>query len=564
MRRRRPLVAPASHRLPGESRREPEEGPRSRAEQGHRQAHPAALSRRAAAVAPRPAGERRRDPQPRRGLPDHDRRGVQAALLRGPRRAQAARHRDPLERGPALRDLVRALQPAGRRLLPRAGRAGRRRGRGPGRLPRRPRGPVRVLAAAPAGAAQPGAGAAGAAHRGRGAAAHRRARGARAGGRPAEAAGGRRRAQDGRVRLLRHHPRRGDRARRRPLRPAARRRRVVPRRLVPPARGPAHVPALAHPLAASSTTRGGRTTSRRPRTSTSTPTATGPPGSSPSRARRARVRVSPAMAWWVEAHWAHCGTVERLDDGGIVYETPYADARPLLGWVLGLADEAELLEPADLRARLREQLDRLAALLDAPAPGAAGAGVTVRRRAPAAPQGRPGPARRGRPLHAAHGAGQLPHAPLRRGRGRPRRRARCAPTSASPPRSCATTSACSTWSTSAATACCSGPSSRAAPSSSVSCEAAGPALARPARLSPLQADTLLLAIELVGHHLPTATGAALRERRREGRSAPAAARPRSPAATCCSRPTRSCATSTAPSSSAACSPSSTGPRAPTG
>ncbi len=44
---------------------------------------------------------------------------------------------------------------------------------------------------------------------------------------------------------------------------------------------------------------------------------------------------------------------------------------------------------------------------------------------------------------------------------------------------------------------------------SVSCESAGPTLARPARLSPLQADTLLLAIELVGHHLPTATGAAL-------------------------------------------------------
>ena len=59
------------------------------------------------------------------------------------------------------------------------------------------------------------------------------------------------------------------------------------------------------------------------------------------------------MAWWVEAHWAHCGTVEQPDDGGIVYETPYADARPLLGWVLGLADEAELLEPADLRAQAR-------------------------------------------------------------------------------------------------------------------------------------------------------------------------------------------------------------------
>ena len=37
-------------------------------------------------------------------------------------------------------------------------------------------------------------------------------------------------------------------ARRRPLRPAARRRRVVPHRLVPPARGRAHVPSLPHPL----------------------------------------------------------------------------------------------------------------------------------------------------------------------------------------------------------------------------------------------------------------------------------------------------------------------------
>jgi len=43
----------------------------------------------------------------------------------------------------------------------------------------------------------------------------------------------------------------------------------------------------------------------------------------------------------------------------------------------------------------------------------------------------------------------------------------------------------------------------------VSCDLAGPAFARPARLSPLQADTLLLAVELVGGQLPTASGAAL-------------------------------------------------------
>ena len=43
----------------------------------------------------------------------------------------------------------------------------------------------------------------------------------------------------------------------------------------------------------------------------------------------------------------------------------------------------------------------------------------------------------------------------------------------------------------------------------VTCDLAGPALAAPARLSPLQADTLLLAIELVGGQLPSAAGAAL-------------------------------------------------------
>jgi len=43
----------------------------------------------------------------------------------------------------------------------------------------------------------------------------------------------------------------------------------------------------------------------------------------------------------------------------------------------------------------------------------------------------------------------------------------------------------------------------------VFCDLAGPAFTRPARLSPLQADTLLLAIELVGGQLPTASGTAL-------------------------------------------------------
>ncbi len=64
----------------------------------------------------------------------------------------------------------------------------------------------------------------------------------------------------------------------------------------------------------------------------------------------ARVRVGAEMAWWVEAHWTQCGSIETQPDGAVVYETAYADARPLLTWVLGLAEDAELLGPAALRA----------------------------------------------------------------------------------------------------------------------------------------------------------------------------------------------------------------------
>jgi predicted DNA-binding transcriptional regulator YafY len=232
----------------------------------------------------------------------------------------------------------------------------------------------------------------------------------------------------------------------------------------------------------------------------------------------ARVRISPAMAWWVEAHWAHCGTVERMDGGAIVYETPYADPRPLLGWVLGLADEAELLQPQDLRERLREQLGVLAESLDAPAPE--------------------------RPAHAA------PATPAR-----PRRRKPDADLRVEVDRFTRLTALASYLMQRcdqdeavldvAEVRADLGVTARQLREDvgllnlvnfggdglllwaefegrsrlSVSCEAAGPALARPARLSPLQADTLLLAIELVGHHLPTATGAALESAAKKVRGA---------------------------------------------
>jgi proteasome accessory factor C len=79
----------------------------------------------------------------------------------------------------------------------------------------------------------------------------------------------------------------------------------------------------------------------------------------------ARIAVAPSMAWWVEAHFAQSGEIE-ASEGGVVFVTRYAAARPLISWVLGLGGAAELLEPAELRRELVEQLHGLRSLLDEP------------------------------------------------------------------------------------------------------------------------------------------------------------------------------------------------------
>ena len=223
----------------------------------------------------------------------------------------------------------------------------------------------------------------------------------------------------------------------------------------------------------------------------------------------ARIRVSPVMAWWVAAHWAHCGTVEQLDDGAIVYETPYADARPLLSWVLGLGDEAELLEPAGLRTRIAGELDALEALLDAPAPERSG-------KAPAVAKASAG--RRRRPdddlkvevdrftrltaltsyllRRCKDDEALLDVADVRADLG----------VTADELRQDVRLLNLVNFGADGALLYA---EFEGRSKLSVFCDLAGPALRRPARLSPLQADTLLLAVDLVGNHLPTTTGAAL-------------------------------------------------------
>ena len=224
----------------------------------------------------------------------------------------------------------------------------------------------------------------------------------------------------------------------------------------------------------------------------------------------ARIRVAPEMAWWVEAHWGHCGTIARQEGGGIVYSTPYADPRPLLGWLLGLADAAELVEPAELREQLAAQLRRLDGLLDA----------DLLQAPPLRPTGR----------DAA--GGRRRRRPPDDWRVEVDRFTRLATLTTYLLRSCAGDEALFDVATIRADLGVSAEVLRAdirllnlvnfggdgtllyaeykgRTRLRVSCELAGPAFARPARLSPLQADTLLLAIELVGGQLPTAPGAAL-------------------------------------------------------
>jgi len=80
------------------------------------------------------------------------------------------------------------------------------------------------------------------------------------------------------------------------------------------------------------------------------------------------IRVAADMAWWVQAHYARCGTIERLDDSDIRFTTAYSSAPEILAWVLGLGEYATLEGPEELRTELRAQLDRLDALLAAPPP----------------------------------------------------------------------------------------------------------------------------------------------------------------------------------------------------
>ncbi|MCP4307241.1 MAG: WYL domain-containing protein [bacterium] len=71
----------------------------------------------------------------------------------------------------------------------------------------------------------------------------------------------------------------------------------------------------------------------------------------------AKVRFGPTMAWWARRQIGNRGSLHEDSDGGIEAMIPVANPEAFIGWLLSFDDNAELLEPPELRQRL---VDRVA------------------------------------------------------------------------------------------------------------------------------------------------------------------------------------------------------------
>ena len=76
--------------------------------------------------------------------------------------------------------------------------------------------------------------------------------------------------------------------------------------------------------------------------------------------RTAKVAVARRRASAVERELGAERVLERHPDGSIEVAVPYANLDALRSWVLGLLDDAVVLEPADLREYIMEWLEAVA------------------------------------------------------------------------------------------------------------------------------------------------------------------------------------------------------------
>jgi predicted DNA-binding transcriptional regulator YafY len=70
----------------------------------------------------------------------------------------------------------------------------------------------------------------------------------------------------------------------------------------------------------------------------------------------AEIRVSERIAWQVQRHFGHFGTVEEHDDGSITLRTDYANARQVASFVLPLGEHAQVEGPPELVAEVERRV----------------------------------------------------------------------------------------------------------------------------------------------------------------------------------------------------------------
>ena len=75
----------------------------------------------------------------------------------------------------------------------------------------------------------------------------------------------------------------------------------------------------------------------------------------------AEIWIAPRIAWQIDRHFGRYGEMTADPDGSGRFVTPYADARQLIAWVLGLGENARVLGPPELAAELQ---DRVALLIE--------------------------------------------------------------------------------------------------------------------------------------------------------------------------------------------------------
>jgi predicted DNA-binding transcriptional regulator YafY len=74
----------------------------------------------------------------------------------------------------------------------------------------------------------------------------------------------------------------------------------------------------------------------------------------------AEIAVGRRIGWQIERHFGRYGEVRAEgEDGDIVFTTPYANARQLIAWVLGLGENARIRGPRELVSELGERLELL-------------------------------------------------------------------------------------------------------------------------------------------------------------------------------------------------------------